>query len=84
MKVITNIPIGLYEPNTWQAADALKEITERCDLDALDQMLDTLWAPNGMSAGAWDRFLVNEKDHIIARFGKEYYGGGQGQGETGR
>ena len=75
MKVITNTPIGLYEPDARQAADALKEITEKCDLDALDQLLDTLWAPDGMSAGEWDKFLVSEKDHIIARFGKEYYGG---------
>lgn len=73
MKVINKLPIGLYKPEDWRAAGALEEILKKCNEFALNRMLDTLWAPDGMTEGDWDKFLINEKDHIIARFGKDYY-----------
>jgi hypothetical protein len=49
--------------------DLIDEIAHVGNIRELDSILDTLWAPDGMTYEEWEQFFLKEKDHILAKFG---------------
>ena len=52
------------------AMEIIAEVIAAGNADAFNSILDTLWAPEGMTREQWSKFLIKDRDHILARFGK--------------
>lgn len=70
MKIVENHSLGdLVFPNR-QAQEVIDKVKDAGNIRELDSILDTLWAPDGMTREEWVEFFKRERDHILARFGK--------------
>lgn len=71
MKIVKQIPCQQYRATSPEAREVITRITNAGKQEELDILMDTLWAPEGLTEEEWDKFLVEHHDHIINKLTTE-------------
>ena len=71
MKIVKHIPCYQYRAKSQEAQEVIIRVTNAGKQGELDTLMDTLWAPDGLTEEEWEKFLVEHHDHILNKLTAE-------------